>query len=113
MTKTTVDNVAGMIVDFLKSNGQIELLPDIITLLNKHAVKEGVKDSAIVTTAAPLSAEDRKAISTFIAGKYGAGYALVERIDPAVIAGFTIRVGDQVIDTTVASKLENMRKELV
>ena len=37
---------------------------------------------------------------------------LVEKIDPALIGGFIITIGDKQIDSSVASKLKNLRQEL-
>ncbi|MEY4861298.1 MAG: synthase subunit delta, partial [Bacteroidota bacterium] len=37
---------------------------------------------------------------------------LVEKIDPSLIGGFIITIGDKQIDSSVASKLKNLRQEL-
>lgn len=113
MSKTSATALANIVRDFLKAKGQLALLPEVIAELNRYAIRAGLKDSAIITSATPLSDADRRAITKFVADKYGSGYHLVERVDPSLIAGFTIKIDDQVIDTALSSKLDAMRKELV
>ena len=37
---------------------------------------------------------------------------LTEKIDPALIGGFIITIGDNQIDASVSSKIKNLRQEL-
>lgn len=80
---------------------------------------EALKDEAEnrihadVTVAAPLAAELRAAVEGRIAKASGKSVVLRERVDPSVIGGARIRVGDRVIDRTLKTRLAALRKELL
>lgn len=105
--------LANIVVDYLKSQGELDALPEVIKTLEKKSVSLGLQGSAIVTTPVKLGGTELKAISSFIKSKYGKELGIVEKVDSSLIAGFTIHVGDEVIDSSLSTKLEKIRKELV
>lgn len=113
MKSDKAHKLAGMVLEYLEKSGQIELLPDVISILTSRSVHLGLENSAIVTSPAKLDPSEKKSIASFIKSKYGTALNIIERVDPSLIAGFTIKVGDEVIDSSLATKLENIRKELV
>jgi F-type H+-transporting ATPase subunit b len=68
-------------------------------------------ESAQVTSALPLSAEEQEAVKRDILAKAGAK-EVTFRVDPAILGGLVIRVGDKVLDSSVAGKLEGLRQSL-
>lgn len=68
---------------------------------------------AYVTVARPLADEIRKALAGRLERASGLTVALHERVDPAVLGGAAIRVGDRVIDRTLRTRLAAMRKGLL
>jgi len=95
----------------------------------RHLVEEffsGIKDgrvlvlegealqgaSAEVTSALPLTEAEQATVSKQLAKPLGAGASLSFRVDPAILGGLVIRVGDKVIDGSVAGKLEGLRQSL-
>ncbi|WP_032121310.1 F0F1 ATP synthase subunit delta [Clostridium amazonitimonense] len=67
---------------------------------------------AKVKTVIPLNHEERKILIDKLSNKYNKKIMLEEEIDKGIIGGVYVRVGDDVIDGTVRSKLEEM-KEIV
>lgn len=67
---------------------------------------------ATVTVAAPLQAKQREALAADIAARFGREPRIQYLIDPAVIGGVRVRVGDTVIDGTIASRLADLRLQL-
>lgn len=66
--------------------------------------------TAKVTTAVPLDETTRQDILA-VARKISKGdIDLVETVDDSVLGGFVLRVGDQMIDTSVATSLKNMKR---
>lgn len=63
-----------------------------------------------VKTVISLDEEDRKNLKNNLSKKYNKEIVLKEEIDPSIIGGVYIRVGDDVIDGTIKSKLNEMRK---
>jgi F-type H+-transporting ATPase subunit b len=68
-------------------------------------------ESAQVTSALPLSLEEEEAVKRDVLAKAGAKEVSF-RVDPAILGGLVIRVGDKVLDSSVAGKLEGLRQNL-
>jgi F-type H+-transporting ATPase subunit delta len=67
---------------------------------------------AVVRTATDLSAEQRRRLADALAGIYGHEVYVNIVIDPKVMGGMTIQVGDELIDASVASRLSAVRRKL-
>jgi F-type H+-transporting ATPase subunit b len=81
----------------------------------KVVVLEGAELSgtlAEVTSALPLSKEEREAVKTNVLDKMGAKTNVEFRVDPQILGGLVVRVGDKVLDGSVAGQLEGLRKSL-
>lgn len=112
MDKTTTQNIAKLVVEYLANKRQLHTLPAIIKELTRLSQKAGLSHAAVVTSAVKLDDATKKGLTAFIKSRFGDNLTLVEKIDPALLAGYTIRVGDEVIDASLSNKLENIRKEL-
>ena len=69
-------------------------------------------ESAEVISALPLTSNEQETVKEEILAKMGSQSAVAFRIDPAILGGLVVRVGDKVLDGSVAGKLENMRHNL-
>jgi F-type H+-transporting ATPase subunit delta len=67
---------------------------------------------AIVTAAAPLSAAQLATLTKTLTTQYGREPRIAVRIDPAVIGGLRVQIGEDVIDGTVAARLADLRLQL-
>ena len=68
-------------------------------------------ESAIVTSALPLTGAEQEAVKTSLLSKATA-HAVTFRVDPAILGGLVIKVGGKVLDGSVAAKLEELRQNL-
>jgi F-type H+-transporting ATPase subunit b len=68
--------------------------------------------SAEVTSALPLTDKEKQTVREEIVGKIGAGATISFRVNPSILGGLVIRVGDKVLDGSVAGKLESLRQSL-
>lgn len=68
--------------------------------------------SAEVTSALPLTEKEKETVREEIVGKIGAGATINFRVNPRILGGLVIRVGDKVLDGSVAGKLESLRQSL-
>jgi F-type H+-transporting ATPase subunit b len=67
---------------------------------------------AEVTSALPLTEAEQETVRRQLARPLGEGASLSFRVNPAILGGLVIRVGDKVIDGSVAGKLEGLRQSL-
>ena len=68
-------------------------------------------ETAEVTSALPLSKAEEEVVSENLLNKVGAK-EVAFRVDPSILGGLVIKVGDKVLDTSVAGRLEGLRQNL-
>lgn len=67
--------------------------------------------AAEITSALPLTDAEKDAVRQQITSKVGA-QTVAFRVDPAILGGLVVKVGDKVLDASVAGRLENLRESL-
>jgi len=70
------------------------------------------KMTAHVTSALPLSASEQETVATSLAEHLGERPELEFKVDPSILGGLVIQIGDRVIDGSVAGKLTALREQL-
>lgn len=68
--------------------------------------------SAEVTSALPLTDDEQKTVKQDILSRIGNQATIAFRIDPSILGGLVVRVGDKVLDGSVAGQLDTMRQNL-
>jgi F-type H+-transporting ATPase subunit b len=68
--------------------------------------------SAEVVSALPLTSDEQAIVKKEILGKMGSQSVVAFRIDPSILGGLVVRVGDKILDGSVAGKLEDLRQNL-
>ena len=66
-------------------------------------------ESAEVTSALPLTKDEESSVKKDVLARVGA-QAVTFRVDPAILGGLVVKVGDKVLDGSVAGKLEGLRQ---
>lgn len=67
---------------------------------------------ADVTSALPLTKDEQEAVKKDILLKIGKQATVTFRVDPSILGGLIIRIGDKVLDGSVAGKIEGLRQAL-
>ncbi len=67
---------------------------------------------AVVRSAVELSEAQRRRLADALAASYGRRIHLNVEIDPSVVGGISVQIGDELIDGTVASRLAAVRRKL-
>ena len=101
------------LIRLLARRDKLDLLPAVAAefkaLLNRRL---GIVP-AVVTSAAPLTNAEDAAVRLKVASLAGAEVDLSTRVDPALIGGLTVRIGDRLIDASVRGRLERLREDLL
>jgi F-type H+-transporting ATPase subunit b len=67
--------------------------------------------SAEITSALPLTDAEKETVRTDIVAKIGS-QTVTFRVDPSILGGLVVKVGDKVVDGSVAGQLETLRQSL-
>jgi F-type H+-transporting ATPase subunit delta len=67
---------------------------------------------AVVRIATPLTEEQRMRLAASLSAAYGHDVYLNIELDPEALGGISVQVGDEIIDGTVAGRLDDVRRRL-
>lgn len=84
---------------------------DDMTALARVAADMQGHDLAAVTAATELNDDQRTALAAKLERIYGREMSIHTEVDPSLLGGMVIRVGDEVIDGSTSGKLEKMRHQ--
>jgi F-type H+-transporting ATPase subunit b len=80
-----------------------------VTLLEKASL---AGDTAEVTSALPLTESEKSTVMKDLLSKTGGSPTINYRIDPSILGGLVVKVGDTVLDGSVAGQLQNLKQNL-
>jgi F-type H+-transporting ATPase subunit delta len=78
--------------------------------INQYDVLNNITKATIVT-ASPLSEVNKKAVIADIEKSTKGPVKLTVKVDPALIGGFIVTIGDMQIDTSIAGNLAKLKKD--
>jgi F-type H+-transporting ATPase subunit delta len=97
----------------LAARGRFNLLPEISTEFDDLYRRSRGIVGATVTTPTPLAADELAALQKRVEQIAGSRVELYTEINPDLIGGLCVRIGDYQIDASVATRLSRLRKQLV
>ena len=107
-----LDGHARNLVQVLLQNGRLDVVPQVRALFDElRREREGVLEATIIAAMHVDDAQFRQLVST-LEKKFGRKVNAHVEIDPELIGGARIVVGDKVIDATVRGKLDAMAAAL-
>jgi F-type H+-transporting ATPase subunit delta len=105
-------NVLPIVANFLKvvaRNGRLFAVPVIISEFKAIAAKARGEMTADVTSAAALSTEQLANLAETLKQRLGKTVTLNQHVDPSLIGGLMVKVGSQMIDSSLKTKLAAMK----
>ncbi|MEV0379085.1 F0F1 ATP synthase subunit delta [Nonomuraea sp. NPDC050643] len=67
---------------------------------------------AVVRSAVELSETQKERLAAWLRTSYGREVHLNVEVDKRVLGGFSVRIGDEIIDTTIVGRIEEVRRRL-
>lgn len=97
----------------LLQRDDLGLLPEISSALRQRLARTAAGPIPVeVVSAITLTDDQRQTLVAKLEAQYGSNLAFSYRVDPAILGGLIVRIGDKLIDGSVASKLAAMRQAL-
>jgi F-type H+-transporting ATPase subunit delta len=91
---------------------RIEQLPRVAAEFARLDDKRNGLTHATATSAAPLGADEIRAITARLEELTGGKIVLETAVDPSLLGGVVVRVGDRLLDGSVRGRLERLRNQL-
>jgi F-type H+-transporting ATPase subunit delta len=92
--------------------GRPKQVPAMVERFNELLRRERGTVRAEVRSALPLDEVEREAISERLASLTGDTVEISEMVDPSLIGGIAVRIGDRLYDASVGSRRERLRARL-
>lgn len=97
----------------LISRGRLKLLPEIFAEYQRLVdIQQGIELVEVVT-AVPLEDKEGEVVAQRLARLVGKQVRVNARVDPAIIGGLVVRIGDRLIEGSVSSRLRALKQTLV
>lgn len=109
LEKAKVDKTVANFVNVVARNGRLFALPAIISAFRERAAEARGEVTADVTSAAPLTADQVATLADTLKAKIGKSVTLNQHVDPSLIGGLVVKVGSQMIDSSLKTKLTAMK----
>lgn len=105
-----------LVVDALgvmNRKGRLGLLPAVAEAYGEAHDRLRRRVAVRVTSAAPLTAEQRARLAAAVESASGRTASFRERVDPSILGGLVVQIGDRKADASVATKLHTLSAALL
>ena len=105
-----------MAKNFLRTvidNGRIDALPEVAAQFRALVNRRNGSSDAVVYSAFPMDSAALSEVSAALEKRFGRKLNLAVQLDESLIGGIRVVVGDEVLDTSVKARLEQMKAALV
>lgn len=116
LTKTFDGKAHPLVVNLLRvlnSKGRLALIPALADRVAREADRLLDRVRVSVSSARPLTSDQVESLSKTLKQRIGLEPVLQTSVDPGLIGGLVIRVGDLQFDSSIRSRLEQLRKNLL
>lgn len=101
------------LIQLMLKRGRIELLPRVAAEFRRlDDDRQGITHATAIS-AAPLEPDEIRALTARLEQSTGDRIALDVQVDPSLLGGIVVRVGDRMIDGSVRGRLERLRNQLI
>lgn len=107
------DPVTMNLLDVLVENHRLPLIPRVRREYERMWREENQLLPVTVTSAVELDDAVVARIGEEIGRQTGRKVELTRTVDPSIVGGFVVRVGNSILDSSLKNRLENLRKQIV
>ena len=103
-----LDPITAKFLGVLAENGRLSELKAVIRTVRTLAADNRGETTAEVTSAFPLNDDQVARIKSNLKARLGRDVAIDARVDPQLLGGLVVRLGSQMIDASIKTKLNNL-----
>jgi len=107
-----LDHGASNLARLLIESGRGHEIGGVADEFERLADEAAGRVRAVVTTAVELEAGDRDRVSRELSQRLGKDVAMEVLVDPRILGGLKLQYGDRIIDASVATRLQQLRRQL-
>ncbi len=101
------------LIGILIERDAFNLVSDIREQYGRLLDEEKGLERAHVVSAVPMSDDNKDNLSSYLSQLVGKNIELTSEVDPSILAGLVARVGDKILDGSVKTRLQSLRKSLI
>ena len=103
-----LDPLSTRFIAVLARNGRLRQLPDVIRIFGALAAEHRGETTAEVTSARPLDDAQIAKLKSQLGARVGRDIRIDARVDPSILGGIVVRLGSQMIDASIRTKLNTL-----
>ena len=112
VARTTWSAQADNFVRAIIENGRLSALPEVLTQFRAHMNAQSGSSDAVIYSPFDMDANALAQVGEALQKRFGRKLNLSVQLDAALIGGVRVVVGDEVLDTSVKARLEQMKVAL-
>ncbi|MGL6194349.1 MAG: ATP synthase F1 subunit delta [Thermoguttaceae bacterium] len=116
LDKTLKSQAAPMFLNFLKvvaKHGRLDILRDIHREVHISQNRRMGRIPVQITTAVEMDSETRNSLAVSLKKLIGGEPIFQTQVDPEVIGGIIVRVGDTIYDASLLTQLKTVRQQMI
>lgn len=107
-----IDPVTQNFLGVLAENGRLDQLGPAISAFKTMLATHRNEITADVTSAFPLTAEQKKAISAQLESSAGRDVKIETHVDPEILGGLIVKMGSKMIDSSIKTRLNTLSQAM-
>lgn len=107
--KAGISGPAGNFLKLIAKNRRLFAVPEMIKAFKALAARERGEVSAEVESAHPLTDNQMQALRSELKAAVGKDVQITAKVVPALLGGLRVKMGSRMIDTSLRTKLNNLK----
>lgn len=109
MTRAGMAGLVAQFIGLVAQNRRLFAIRDMIRAYKALLARHRGEITAQVVSAEPLSEQQTQGLATTLKERLGRDAQIDAHVDPSLLGGLVVRVGSRMIDTSLKTKLNNLR----
>ncbi len=113
LEKLSLDPMTGNLLKIVVDNSRFDHIDEIARAYQEMADEAAGRVRATVVTARPLGGDMAERVKASLSSSTGMDVILTQEVDPKVLGGMVVHMGDTVYDASVRARLSSLEQALL